>query len=360
MYADGIEKLEIELTTRCNASCPQCSRNYFGGKVWPSLPIVDLKLDVLKEKLNKLFLSNLKQINLIGTYGDPCIYKDLISVIKWIHESTDAKIVISTNGSLRSTEWWHKLGTILRSQDRVMFGIDGLENTNHLYRRGTDFKKIIANMTAFNNAGGKSIWSYIAFQHNEHQIDEARKLSAELNCHGFAVKPTNRFINKQHKLVENFPVVNKNGKAIYWLTPPTNAKYINPGYKNYKIANEGPSDYDNYLKNTQIDCMVVKSKWFVISAEGYVFPCGWLQDRLYGYEAESHPDRQRLLDLIEKSGGFDNIDIHHTSLDNILNGEFFKNIKESWTNKNRLDRCANQCGANNLFNASYNNIKEFL
>jgi MoaA/NifB/PqqE/SkfB family radical SAM enzyme len=360
MYANGIEKVEIELTTRCNASCPQCSRNYFGGKVWPTLPIVDLKLSVLKEKLSKSFLSTLKQIDLIGTYGDPCIHKDLIAIVTWIHESTDAKIVISTNGSLRSTDWWHKLGSTLRSQDRVLFGIDGLEDTNHLYRKGTNFKKIIANMTAFNNAGGKSIWSYVVFQHNEHQIDKAKKLSEELHCYGFAVKPTNRFVNKQHNLIENFPVVNKNGKTIYWLQPPTNTAYINPGYKKYKGLNEGPGDYNNYLKNTQIDCFGVKIKYVVISAEGYVFPCGWLQDRLYGYEAESHPDRQRLLDLIEKSGGFDSINIRYKSVTEILAGDFFKSIKDSWTNEYRLDRCANQCGAHNLFGASYNNIKELL
>ena len=354
------ESIEIELTTRCNASCPQCSRNYFGGKVWPSLPMVDLTLDFLKEKFSKQFLSTLKTVELIGTYCDPCIHKDLISIVNWLHDSTNASVFISTNGSLRTVKWWQELGSILRPNDRVMFGIDGLEDTNHLYRRNTNFKKIICNLTAFNSAGGKSIWSYIVFRHNEHQIDKARQLSEQLNCHGFAVKPTGRFVNKQHEMVDKFPVMNSNKKIIYWLHPPTNSEYVNPGYQNYKKSSNQFDGYNNYLKTVNICCDSKQRKYFAVSAQGYVFPCHWLYDRMYGAEVEDHPDRQRLLDLIDISGGLDTINLHTTPLDNILNGKFFKNLEDSWTDDRRIDRCANQCGVDNLFASSYDNINKLL
>lgn len=353
------ELLELEITTRCNASCPQCSRNYYGGQVWPTVPIVDLSLSWLKEKFNNNFLLNLKQIRLVGTYGDPCIHKDLIPIVKWLKQNTRAQLLISTNGSLRSAKWWQELANTLDDQDRVMFGIDGLEDTNHLYRRGTNFKKIIANLSAFNNAGGKSIWQFIVFKHNEHQIEQADQLSKSLKCHGFAVKTTNRFINKKNEIVNEFPVMNKNNKIVYWLNLPSNPKYQNPGYNSYQESVVKFEGYQNYLKQTEIKCWSLSNKLLSISAEGYVFPCAWLLDRLYGYEAESHPDRIKLLDLIDQAGGLTTINLNTASINEIVNGNFFKLLEESWTNENRLDRCASQCGTNNKF-VTYDNIVKHI
>ena len=36
------------------------------------------------------------------------------------------------------------------------------------------------NAQAFINAGGRARWDYIAFAHNEHQIDEARQLAEDM------------------------------------------------------------------------------------------------------------------------------------------------------------------------------------
>ena len=183
-----------------------------------------------------------------------------------------------------------------------MFGIDGLADTNHIYRKDTNFKKIVENLTAFNQAGGRSIWSFIAFQHNEHQVEEARLLSQQLGCFGFAVKTTTRFIDKQHNMIEKFPVMDRDKKIVYWLKPPTDPKYINPGYNSYEKSRNKYGNYENYLKNVDISCDARNKQYFHVSAEGYVLPCGWLVDRLYGYEAESHPDRKRMFDIIEQNG----------------------------------------------------------
>ena len=39
-----------------------------------------------------------------------------------------------TNGGARSKQWWTDLGKLTKGKMRVTFGIDGLEDTNHLYR----------------------------------------------------------------------------------------------------------------------------------------------------------------------------------------------------------------------------------
>ena len=52
------------------------------------------------------------------------------------------KLSMHTNGSAREQNWWKELA---KYRVIVTFGIDGLEDTHHLYRISTDFNKIIDN-----------------------------------------------------------------------------------------------------------------------------------------------------------------------------------------------------------------------
>jgi MoaA/NifB/PqqE/SkfB family radical SAM enzyme len=339
---DRVTQIELELTTRCNASCPMCVRNYYGGKTWPTLPIVDLDINVIKKSLSSI-ISSLKHVKLCGTYGDPCVYPDLIELVEWIKNNSDCEITINTNGSVRSVQWWKMLAQTLGSQGRVFFGIDGLEDTHHLHRVGTDYKKIIKNLTAFNQAGGKSVWSFLIFKHNQHQVGEAKKLSQELKCEHFAVKSTSRFLDKTHRLIDRLEVKNKKNQTIHWIHPTTDEEFINQGYEDINQLIKQYGSYENYLRLTTISCRSQKEKFVAISAEGYVMPCAFLLDRLYGHEAEQHTDHQKIIDLVNECGGFEKIDIHHTDFYAIINGDFFKKVEESWQS-DRLERCANQCG----------------
>ena len=94
MLVEKISQIEIELTTKCNASCPQCVRNYYGAYTWPSLPIVDLDINTLKQSINSEIWENLDHLRLCGTYGDPCMHKDLIKIIKWIKTVSPTAITI--------------------------------------------------------------------------------------------------------------------------------------------------------------------------------------------------------------------------------------------------------------------------
>ena len=351
-----VSGVEIELTSRCNASCPQCSRNYYGGETWPTLPLVDLSFDLIKTKLGKL-IKNLSHVKLCGTYGDPCVHPKLIEIVQWIVDNSDCEITINTNGSLRTKKWWNTLAKTLGSRGRVFFGIDGLEDTHHLYRIDTSYNKIIENLKTFNQAGGRSVWSFLIFEHNQHQVDQARTLSELYGCENFAIKSTSRFLNKTHEIVDKVEVKNKQGQTIYWLKPTTKQEYINSGYKDFEVIINKFGSYRNYLNTTEINCRSMEDEHIDISSEGYVLPCAFLLDRFYGVEAENHPDREKLFRLIEQHGGLDKINLHKTDIDAILNGEIFQQIKLSWTG-DRLDRCANQCGSMSTLLANAN--KELL
>jgi MoaA/NifB/PqqE/SkfB family radical SAM enzyme len=353
MY-DRITQLEIELTSRCNAACPQCSRNYYGGKTWPTLPIKDLSLSFIKKSLASIIV-DIEHVRLCGTYGDPCVHPRLIEIVQWLVESSNAAITINTNGGMRKPEWWQRLAQVLSQRGKIYFGIDGLSDTHALYRRNTDFERVILNAQAFNRAGGQSVWSFLVFEHNQHQVELARQMSQHYGFADFVVKSTSRFVNKAHELIDQQPVVDRQGKTIYWLRPTTDLAYKNQGYENVShiIAHHG--SYQNYLKQVNISCKAKNTGLVTISSEGLIFPCGWLADRLYGYEVEQpHSDRQQFLDLIDQHGGLAAIDLHHQSFDDIVNGAVFAAIQCSWTADNRLTRCANQCGTQNTLLSTAN------
>jgi sulfatase maturation enzyme AslB (radical SAM superfamily) len=144
-----------------------------------------------------------------GHAGDPAAAPDTIEIFNHFRTINDKmRFTIHSNGSLRNTAWWSELGNILsRETDRCYFSIDGLADTNHIYRVNTLFDKIMENAKAFIKNGGKAHWEYIVFEHNEHQVEEARNTAMDLGFVSFREKVSRRF-----KLVPNTNVRPPKGK----------------------------------------------------------------------------------------------------------------------------------------------------
>jgi MoaA/NifB/PqqE/SkfB family radical SAM enzyme len=188
-----VNDLHLEFTNKCNAACPMCCRNNFGGKVDPHLIPAEWTLELAKKVLCPEFI-NLNKIMICGTYGDPVMAQQCFEIVQYFKQNSKVKIELFTNGSLRNEAWWSKLGQLLSHEgDEVAFSIDGLSDTNHIYRRKTIYEKIIKNAKAFITAGGRARWDFIVFKHNEHQVEEAQKLAAELDFKAFRVRKTSRF-----------------------------------------------------------------------------------------------------------------------------------------------------------------------
>ena len=46
-----------------------------------------------------------------------------------------------------------------------------------------------------------------------------------------------------------------------------------------------------------------------------------------------------------KAGGWQQTNVFYTGLKDIVNGSWFNEINDSWTNDNRLERCGIMCGS---------------
>lgn len=260
---EDLGSLQIELTSRCQASCPMCPRNFHGGQENPYLVIDEWTLDEFKRIVNKEVLSKMYHILFCGQYGDALLNPYLLDICQYITD-TNPNIVLNihTNGSLHKEDYWRRLYKVLPPKHILQVGIDGLEDTHHLYRIGTDFNKIIRNIKAFINEGGIVTWDFLRFKHNEHQVDAARQLSKQIGCKSFAVKDTTRFVNG-----EPFKVVDKNGSILYYLEPATNSNvsYIN----NFIVDN-----YREFVDKSELECMSFVFKRVYIDASKKVYPCG--------------------------------------------------------------------------------------
>ena len=103
-------------------------------------------------------------------------------------------IGVNTNGGLKTATWWSKLGHLLDGDlDYCVFSIDGLENTNHLYRRNVRWQKVMENTNAFISTGASAHWDMLVFEHNKHQVDETKAEAKEMGFTWFRSKETDRW-----------------------------------------------------------------------------------------------------------------------------------------------------------------------
>ena len=171
-----IRCVHIELTTRCNARCPMCMRNYRGVDYNSGYPDTELTLDDIQHILTPDILKTIDHVNFNGNLGDFSLAKDGAEIVQYL-VSHDITIGINTNGSLRAKTWWQKLAS---PKVTIGFALDGLADTHARYRQDTDWYRIIENAQSYIDAGGQAIWRFVPFDHNRHQEADCRRLAKEM------------------------------------------------------------------------------------------------------------------------------------------------------------------------------------
>lgn len=184
-------RIQLDLTNKCNASCPQCERvdaetgkdrSYIAGHAEWDLAAFECAFPAD---------SPIRDFELCGNYGDPIAARDCAAIVEYL-DRLEKRVWMHTNGSIQTAQWWKALGRLRAIQD-VCFAIDGVDQQTHeYYRRFTRLDKVLENARAFIAAGGRARWQFIAFEHNEHQIDEARRLSKELGFQAFTLIESTR------------------------------------------------------------------------------------------------------------------------------------------------------------------------
>ncbi len=294
---DQLQGLHIEPTNMCTLKCPRCSRTEFIDQFPKKWTNKNLDLDVLKKFLD----INLKDktINICGNFGDAIYYDQLFEMVSYFKKQ-EAKIILATNGSYKSADWWNSLGDLLDSTDEVIFAIDGLPDNFTNYRINADWPSIKLGIDILRDKPVKLVWQYILFKYNEDQIKQAEQLSIELGFDHFFVMNSTRWDHGTE------------------YRTPTQVDKINQSKIEWK-KNNSITEVDAKCKQT--------NAFHYISADGFYTPCCWVAEHRWYYKSEFYKNK-------------DQYDISKTTLSQVLNNlkDFYNTLEDA-----KLNYCTFNC-----------------
>ena len=236
-----IRVVHLEPTDVCQARCPQCSRET--DRDFDATQRHHLSVSQIQDIIPHTVLTSLEKMFMCGSYGDPAAGLHSLDLARWFRQHQPNIVLgLHSNGGLRDVVWWQELASIFdQPRDYVVFSIDGLEDTNHIYRRGVSWSQVMRNAQAYIDAGGAAHWDMLVYQHNQHQVDQCEKLARSMGFRWFRAKVTRR------PLIANL---------------------------------QAPQGWINPTKSTgRINCHALRERSIYVDAQARVSPCCWLGDR---------------------------------------------------------------------------------
>lgn len=324
MYGiNDIRVVHLEPTQLCQALCPMCDRTTMDGKVNPRLTGACLSLSDIKDMFSPEFISQLRKMYMCGNLGDPMLAPDCIDIFKYFRQHNKYMTLdIVTNGGARTTEFWTQLAQVV---SQATFSIDGLEDTNHIYRKGVQWKNVMRNVKAFIAAGGTAKWAYLVFEHNEHQVEEAERLAKDLGFNEFALKSTNRYGEKNNPVRQTY---SRDGTESSVLKTPHTEKYKSTIIEN-RVAYKD-------LKKSIIEPKCVKRKEIYITATGDAYPCCWAECTTSSQDIFS----SEILDTISQQSGHE-VNAKKIGVEKAM--EWFTTYEERWNTDDNPLICSKKC-----------------
>ena len=208
LYKDYLQatysaKWNVETGFRCRLQCPYCQRQRKEAKQ---------KIKAAGEMSIETFLklgNSCQEIFLCGQISDPLYHPKLIEMLEIKSmEFPDLKLRINTNGSGKSLNWWKKAYAVSDKKTHWFFGLDGAsQESANVYRIGTNFDNVLEAMKLGASLGFEITWQYILFQHNEHELENAKEI-ARVHKINFALVYSNRW-PKDHQGIFKSQLQNK-------------------------------------------------------------------------------------------------------------------------------------------------------
>ena len=337
----NVYEIQIDITSYCNSFCGACVRNIKGGPVNPLVKLEHINWNVWEQVCDFAGKTNLEKISFNGNFGDVSSHPRFVEMLELLYEqpNQNVRLNIHTNGGARSIEFWTRLAHIVKKfpGSIVTFSIDGLEDTNHIYRRGVDFGDIMKNAKAYISAGGPARWRMIVFDHNQHQLQQASKLAKEM---GFVAFSLNRSFNT------SIPVIEYKGMPEGTITSPDkntveqlreSVEWAEDEIKNYAEKNNNTTNGE-FKKPV---CPWMKDSRIQINQMGEVWPCCY-----FSMHTGRANDRRRFVWLDERIAeygeNFNNL--NYFDIFEILNHKFYeKDLEDNFTNR-LLPLCTEKCG----------------
>jgi len=344
---ENIKTIHLENTQNCQASCPMCDRNQNGGALNPHIDLSELTLEDAKSIFEPEFIAQLKTMYMCGNLGDPIVARDTLEIFKYFRKhNPNMWLSMNTNAGARDEVWWTELANTFGKMGTVIFSVDGLHDTNHIYRQGVVWDNVYRSMKTFIAAGGRARWDFLIFEHNQHQVDEAEELAQTMGFEKFVAKKTGRFITATSEKKEQHQAVDRKGNKTAELKKP-DEKFQNAALKQYDVVKAKHGSMDAYYDRAEIHCKVKDEGNLFITAEGLALPCCWTAGRMYKWWHQN-PKTEQIWDFVDAAGGKDAISAKKHGLRAVFETGIFDRIEDSWTKDSvadgKLKVCSMKCG----------------
>lgn len=359
MLENNIKKVELEITSDCNASCPGCARTQHLGKY----KITSFGLKDIKQLFPRKENIDGKKFKFCGVLGDPAKNPEMVDMIDYLTQN-NAYCEISTNGGIQSERWWRRLGEISGSRPELVYVhwcIDGYKETNHIYRVDTNYNIIDRNMSAFveNASKGSGQWIYIVFDHNEYELDLAYNRAKEL---GFSFATRTGMRNSYHDWISHIRKRDKETKKII----TKEHKITTTGKKEHSKV-EQVRELEKFIENSSIEklseeqikevtdtivCKYIHEGEIFIASDMTLWPCCFLWDSMV-------KNKEGIVEkLLEYGSDWNNLNNH--SIDEIISHPWYKEVlKLSWNpyHNKHLSRCIRTCAKNKAYHNEFKEVK---
>lgn len=343
----NIRYFQIGHTSRCNLLCPQCGR-VKDGQFDKNIPLDELTVNDYQKLFLPQYSSTIRRLFFCGNFGDAAASNTLIPSLKYLKDAGYQSIDIVTNGSLRKPSWWADLAKILTGKkDSVIFSIDGLKDTNSIYRINSSWDKIMANVETFIAAGGRARWDMLVFSHNEHQVESAKALAKKMGFVGFNTKKTNRFIpaadsKKKIDIRDSQTLKSQENRIV----TPKNKEFQGHSIEQAQKINTHYADWQDYCEKSEILCRYRNEyHGLFLDFEAKIWPCCWTAALPY---SRSKLNKTEWLQL-KKLYGEDFNSTRQSDLAKILQHPWFlSQLVKSWSPKEssevpKLNVCSFNC-----------------
>ena len=358
----------LDVTTRCNAGCPQCHRTDPMGLNKASwLPDIVWSLEQFKQAFPEKIAKHIYNFDFCGTWGDCLTNNAILPIVKYIREvAPEADINIATNGSLRNEEFWWDLGVTGGKKLFVVFCVEGTTQEMHQnYRQFTFLDKIFDNMDMLSNTPAIIKTQTLVWKHNEKHLDEIEKMCMEHGSTRHHFVATDRFDSRgDDKLEFSF----KGKPGILEKTSPNWQKTFRQTHREEEDENQ--ADYvridrrrftkgkiektskklmkkiEEKTNTNKIACEWGNRNKVVINPDGQVLPCCYFCNPHF-YNKNDPKVRNWFIEhpiMQEYQKYQKELNVFTASLIDIINHKWFKTIlPDSWNSDKPVLQCQKYC-----------------
>jgi MoaA/NifB/PqqE/SkfB family radical SAM enzyme len=325
----------MDISTYCNAGCPQCHRTNpdgLGKADW--LPLIQWSLEEFKQAITIEDFKYIKRISFVGTWGDSIMNKDIFEIVEYVI-SNSVPVSIETNGSIRDENWWWNFGVMGGKLLSVRFDVDGINQEMHSrYRRFTHLDKVLSNMNTLAQTKANVGSQTVIFKHNENYLEEILQLCKD-NGSNFHTNVISDRFDKSSNI--NFYFTNEKGEKESFEEANRNV-----------LEKPIVAGASSAVLSEKIVCRwALPRNSILVMPDGALLPCCYHGNSYFKYLQDgkevaltANPHFKEYMNNKQKYNVFEN------SIKDIIDSEWFtQTLPKSFSSADPIPQCAQQCSS---------------